>query len=205
MSDPIGTVGLPRGASRDGNVDLFSLLYEGGDEFVNRVAILGKARDESNAALADLNLGKDAKSALEDAKRLQAAAAAGHALAAKVLTEAHEEEAAIITDARKEADAIRAAARAEAMNAARDAEVARASAGAYAVRTRAEADQLKAAGVAGLEIAKRREAEAVSAKSDHEASAAFHVSAENEAKRLQIVLRGKLDRLEAVLKETDRL
>jgi hypothetical protein len=103
MPDPTGTIGMA--PQRPNDIDI---ALAGGDAFMARVKQLGEARISAANALADLKLGEAAKSALEKAEQMKAAAEeayikAGHDLAdaARKADEARATARAIIADANK--------------------------------------------------------------------------------------------------------
>jgi hypothetical protein len=66
-TDPTGTIG----ASPDGQPDDLSVIYKGGDKFLDRMGALGNAQHASEEAYQRLQIGTDAKAAYEDAKRVR--------------------------------------------------------------------------------------------------------------------------------------
>ena len=110
------------GVSVDQNTDLQALV-RGGDAFLKRLAQFKDAKETFDASFAALSLGRDAKSAYEDAKATQAVAAkmvtdaegdaAGiilnaEAQAREIVDKANQEAAALITAAQRACDADKA-------------------------------------------------------------------------------------------------
>jgi hypothetical protein len=108
MPDPTGSQGIvPRPPPTD--VDL---AMDGGPSLIERMDALSKAKQAADRALADLKLGQAAKSALEKAEQMKAAAEdayvkAGHDLAdaTRKVEEARAQAKAIMADADKRSKA----------------------------------------------------------------------------------------------------
>jgi hypothetical protein len=83
-TDPTGTTG----ASPEGQPDDLSVIYKGGDKFLDRMGALGNAQHASEEAYQRLQIGTDAKAAYEDAKRNHDEALALRREAEKVLNDA---------------------------------------------------------------------------------------------------------------------
>jgi hypothetical protein len=92
MPDPTGSIGA--------RPDLdFGLLLKGGTDFVARLQQLADARDQHDAALAQLKLGQDVAAALDAAQGRLADASRMQAAATKTLADAKRDAAAIRADA----------------------------------------------------------------------------------------------------------
>ena len=101
MADPLGTIGIAPRVQSDMDIAL-----GGGPDFLARLRQLGDARDAAAKAQAELRLGEAAKSALEKAEQMKAAAEdaymkAGHDLAdaARKAEDARVQAKAIMADA----------------------------------------------------------------------------------------------------------
>jgi hypothetical protein len=70
------------------SADILTLVHTGGKEFLDRLSILATQKAASDKALADLNLGKDAKAAMDEAANLKNQAAIDRQAAAKELADA---------------------------------------------------------------------------------------------------------------------
>jgi hypothetical protein len=94
-TDRTGTIG----ASPDGQPDDLSVIYKGGDKFLERMRAFENAQHASREAYQQLQIGTDAKAAYEDAKRVRDEALASRQEAQQVLDDAKASAAKIIGDA----------------------------------------------------------------------------------------------------------
>jgi len=94
-TDPTGTIG----ASPGGQPDDLSVIYKGGDKFLERMRAFENAQRASEEAYQRLQIGTNAKEAYEDAKRNRDEALALRREAEKVLNDAKATAAKIINDA----------------------------------------------------------------------------------------------------------
>lgn len=199
MADILGTQGHQSVVS-----DVQAVL-DGGEAFEERLRQLSLAKDQANAAFAELKLGKDAKGALREAQRLSQQATAEvlalrqqadkeasalKAQARETLDDARKQAAAIIADANSKAKVTTEAAAKEAADVA---------AAAAAVKIDADvklrnAEAARAEARTTLSHISERES---ALKQAHAAATTAGQDADTKGK----VLQGKLDRLQAVLRE----
>jgi hypothetical protein len=85
--------------SPDGQPADLSVIYKGGDKFLERLRALGNAQHASEEAYRRLQIGTDAKAAYEDAKRVRDEALTSRQEAQTVLDDAKATAAKIIGDA----------------------------------------------------------------------------------------------------------
>lgn len=109
MSVSIDTGGVSAAPPPESDLNL---IYQGGQNFLARMAALSDARDKSERALLALAIGNDAKAAYEDAKAKSAEAMAllekakaDRAYALNLVAEAKEKAGALVADAQAEARA----------------------------------------------------------------------------------------------------
>jgi chromosome segregation ATPase len=110
MSDPIGTVGLPRAAPES---DL-SIASRGGPKFMDRIRQLAEVADRHEQALANLKLGSDVSAAQAEAQRILAEAQAEKTETEKLMAQAEQTKRDADTyaaDARSKADGLLSAAK----------------------------------------------------------------------------------------------
>jgi hypothetical protein len=97
MADPTGTVGKVAESAPD-----LALALRGGPKFIARLQQLADARDEHDAALVRLNLGREVEPAVAEARSQLADARNDRTAAATELAHAKREAAAILADAARE-------------------------------------------------------------------------------------------------------
>jgi hypothetical protein len=135
MTDPIGSIG----AGAQSEVDLAA---RGGSRFLSRLQQLADAKDAHDEALAALNLGLQAKAALDAARDTHAEAARVHGEATQRLADAHVEFERILGTARDNAQRIDADAKQRLAEIEAEAVRMKEEANAYYARVTGEADAL---------------------------------------------------------------
>jgi F0F1-type ATP synthase membrane subunit b/b' len=156
---------------------------EGGSNFMKRLEAFADAKAAHDEALAELNLGRAAKAALDDSQAKQAEAAAKLAEANATLEAAKQSAASTVADANKTAAETLAKAKADA-----------GSIIAAAERLRGEAQQAKSSADAALTAANSERAQL---RVEREAASRMA----EEAETARATFQGKTDRLHAVLAE----
>jgi len=200
MADPIGSIGAKPEANPDSDLHR---VFEGGEKFMVRMQQLMQARDEANAAYANLEVGRNAHSAFAQARAMSAEAAAIRDSAQSTLEDARKKAKEILAEAQMAANTLAAEAAQEAANI---------RASAVSVKTDADARAAEAVDAANAALkaaqAKLKELEAkeanllerIDAHENEHAAALDSVSkAQAAAESLQGALAAKLAALQQVI------
>ena len=194
--DPIGTQGA--GAPAD---DL-TLIYRGGENFLKRMQALAGLRDAHEAAFAKLQLGQDAQTAFDDAKKRLAEASSIRDDAGALRDRAAKEAAALLAKAQADAVEIKRNAADDAKAAAEKATALRLEAENYAAKVRLEADARQKSAAVAERVATAKQAEAEAALKRHQEAHQTAFAAQREAEQRKADLDAKIAKLSAAIRET---
>ena len=194
MADPIGTVG--KGPPPD---DL-SLIYQGGENFMARMAALDAKRREHEVAFLNLKIGSDAKAALKGAQECLEEAERNRTATAKILADAQEKARKELEDASKEAQRVAAAAMDLRKKADEECAALRRNAEEYVAKTKTNADEVLKAARSKLATAQRAQAEANAAMTEAVSIRSAAETANRDADAKVKAFQNKVNKLNAALR-----
>jgi uncharacterized phage infection (PIP) family protein YhgE len=179
MTDPIGTVGMPRSGTPAAPESDLGLAVMGGPKFLDRLKQLAEASDRHEHAFAMLKLGEDILAHRAEAQQKLADAEAKHTEAQTVLEKA-----------KADADALMA----KASQVKKDAD-------AYAAGAKANADGMTTAAKEELDAAERKRAEAEALLEHYNSAKAEAERATKAANDRHAALQSKIDSLHGLIRE----
>ena len=194
MADPTGSIG------KGGPPDDLSLIYQGGENFMARMAAFNEKRRQYDEAFLRLKIGNDAEAALQGAKQRLAEAEQKRAAAAQTLSDTEAKCKQAIEDASKQAQKIIADAMAASKQSEQQATRWKTDATSYAAKTEADANATLKDAQARLRSAEamQRDVDAALAAARNTAAAQVAATAKVEAKAKE--LQDKLDKLNAAIR-----